>query len=118
MSSTSRDAGGAALGAAQPEADVVGDGHLREQRPVLEHHPHPALLGRDPGAVGVAEHPLPDGDPAPVRALETGDRPQQGGLPRTARAEQRAHLSRLHGERHPAQHLGRAEALGHVGDGE
>ena len=110
--------GGAALRPAQPEADVGGDGHLWEQRPVLEHHPHPPLFGGDPGAVGVAEHPLPDRDPALIGTFETGDRPKQGGLARTARTEQGADLSRLHDQRHPAQHLGGAEALGHVGDGE
>ena len=36
--------------AADPVADVALDGHVREQRPVLEHHADPALLGRHPRA--------------------------------------------------------------------
>ena len=75
------------------EPDVVGHGQVGEQRAVLEHHADAAPVGLDPGAVP-GDHPAADRHGAGVGHLEPGDDPEQRGLARAARAEQRHHLAR------------------------
>ena len=61
------DGGGIGLGARPapgpgPEGHVVAGPQVGEQAQVLEHHPHRALLGRQPDPPGrVVEHPVADG---------------------------------------------------------
>ena len=57
------------------ERHVVGDGHVRVQRVVLEHHRDVAVLGRDVGDVAVTDEDL-----AAVDLLEPREHPQGRGL--------------------------------------
>ena len=70
----------------QREAHVLGDGLVRVQRVVLEHHRDVAVLGRHPDHVLAA-----DLDAALVDVLESGEHPQRGALAgaRTARPGRR-----------------------------
>ncbi|OEI67478.1 phenol hydroxylase [Curtobacterium sp. ER1/6] len=72
-------AGGALLladaGDLEREAHVLGDGHVRVQRVVLEHHRDVAVLRRDVGDVALA-----DADGAGVDLFEAGEHAQGGGL--------------------------------------
>ena len=82
------DAGLALVGAviAQPEADVVGDGEVREERVLLEHQP----AGRRSG--GRWSRPSSTSAPAsgscPVDRHQPGDRTQQRRLAAAARTDQ------------------------------
>jgi hypothetical protein len=81
------DPTGPPLLAGQPVPDVGADRHVREERPVLEHHPDPTALGRDVDAG--PEHRRPaDADRAGIRLRQPGDRPQQRGLAASRRSEQ------------------------------
>jgi hypothetical protein len=62
----------AALAAREPEADVLGDGEVREERVVLEDHADAAPLRRHPGAA-VGDRAVGDADLAGVGGLEAGD---------------------------------------------
>ena len=73
---------------AQAVADVLGDGHVREERVVLEDGVDVALVGRAVRDVGAAEL-----DSSFVGALEAGDQPQRRRLARSGRAEQREELA-------------------------
>ena len=72
----------------QPEADVLGNRHVREERVVLEDHVHVALRRRHVRDVLALEQ-----DPALCRVLEAGDHPQRRRLAAAARAEQREELA-------------------------
>ncbi len=72
----------------QPEADVLGDRHVREQRVVLEDHVDVPVPRRDQRHVLAVEH-----HPARRRLLEAGDHPQRRRLPAPARAEHREELA-------------------------
>ena len=67
----------------QREAHVFGDGLVRVQRVVLEHHRDVAVLGRHTGHVLAV-----DADRPVVDLLQAGQHPQRGGLARTRRADQ------------------------------
>src|SRR5690606_7997979 len=67
----------------QPVPDVLGDGHVREQRVVLEHHARVAFVRRLPGDVVVAEVDTPG-----RRKVEPGDHPQRRRLPAAAGPQQ------------------------------
>jgi hypothetical protein len=76
------------LVASGAEADVAGHREVREQCALLEDHPDPPALRLDPlGRPG--HHAAADRHAPRVGPLEAGDHPQQRGLPRAARAEQR-----------------------------
>jgi hypothetical protein len=62
-----------------PVADVGGDGHVREQCVVLEHHAHPSSLRGDVDAPADDRSPG-DRDLSGIRGLETGDDAQGGRL--------------------------------------
>jgi hypothetical protein len=68
--------------------DVLLDGHVREQRVVLEDGVHVPLEGGQPGDLLARQF-----DPARGRALEAGDHPQDGRLARAGRAEHREELT-------------------------
>src|SRR5450759_548363 len=60
---------------AEAEGDVVPDGHVREQRVVLEYHPEPALLRRH------VVHPPPvEPDAAARERQQPGDAVERRGL--------------------------------------
>ncbi len=81
--------------AAEPVADVVADGKMREQRHVLEDHPDaPALRGN--GRPGPGHAPSADLDGPGIGSVQAGDQPQDGGLPTAGRAQHREHLAREH----------------------
>ena len=81
--------GGAHAAHAQRELDVVGHGHVAEQRVVLEHEADAALPGRHVGDVPAAEQ-----DAAMVDRAQAGERPQQRALAAAAGAEQHEELAR------------------------
>ena len=67
----------------EPEAHVLLDVHVREQRVVLEHRVHRTAVRLLVGDVRVA-----DADPAGSGRLKTGDHSQRRGLAAAGRAEQ------------------------------
>ena len=93
----------------QAEGDILEDGHVPEQRVVLEHETHPPLAGvlacdvvalKQHRAVGVG-----------IRGLQSGDDAQQGGLAGPGWAQQRHQLALVHNEAHVAQSGEAAEGL-------
>ena len=78
----------------EAKAHLPGDGHVREQREVLEHHGDVALPRRIPGRLLAA-----DQDAAVVGLLEAGDAAQRRGLAAARGAEQADELSLLDLER-------------------
>src|SRR5665648_795053 len=74
----------------QGEAHVVGDGHVRVQRVVLEHHRDVPVLGLDVGDVAVA-----DQDAAGVDVLQACEHPQGGGLAAAGRPDEDEELAVL-----------------------
>ena len=88
---------------AQGERDVLGGGHVREQRVVLEDHADIPPVGRHARHVAAV-----DLDRATARAHETGDHPERRRLARPGRPEQRHELpapdleiDAVHGDRAP-----------------
>ena len=77
----------------EPEADVLRDVAVREERVVLEHEADPALVGGDPGEGAAVEL-----DRAAVETLEPCDRSQQRRLAAPARAEDRDDRAGRHHE--------------------
>ena len=76
----------------QAVADVFSHAHVRKQGIGLEHHPHLALLDRQPGDIVGAEQDAT----AWVRKFEAGDHAQCGGLAAAGGAEQHQSFARLH----------------------
>ncbi|EGF32131.1 hypothetical protein IMCC9480_2880 [Oxalobacteraceae bacterium IMCC9480] len=73
----------------QAIGDIVEHGLVRPQRVRLEHQSEVALFGRHLDAAGTIEDAaLADVDGAGLRAFESGDGAQQGGLAAAGRAEQ------------------------------
>ena len=71
---------------------------MREEGVVLEHHPDPPLLGRNPGPG--RRHGAPrDLDRSAVGALEAGDEPEQCRLPAARGAEEGDDLAALDAQR-------------------
>jgi len=82
----------------EAEGDVLGDGHMLEQRVVLEHEADPPLLhGKARRVQRVKEHG------AAMGRVEAGDDAQQRRLARARRTEQRDELARRNVERDVAQ---------------
>ena len=74
----------------QREAHVVGDGHVRVERVVLEHHRDVAVLGGEVRDVAVA-----DADGARRDVLEAGEHAQRGGLAAAGGADEDEELAVL-----------------------
>ncbi|MNY24037.1 hypothetical protein D3C86_1577300 [compost metagenome] len=92
--------------ASRSVGDVFQDGHVREQRVVLEHGIQRPTVGRQ------ATHILAiDGDAAGIGLHEAGDRAQQGGLATTAGAEQHDEFALLDVQVDVVQRLERPEAF-------
>ena len=70
------------------EAHVLGDGHVRVERVVLEHHRDVAVLRRNVGDVAVA-----DEDVARVDLFEAGEHAQGGRLTAAGRADEHEELA-------------------------
>ena len=86
------------------ERDVLEDGHVAEERVVLEHEADvPATGARGRGVLAVDEHR------ALVGPIEAGDDPQQRRLARSRWTEERKELARWHHQIDAAQSLKRAE---------
>ena len=95
----------------QPVADVLGDGHVREQGVVLEHRVDVTAVRRD------ARDRLPgEVDLARGRLLEAGDHAQRRRLPAAGRAEERVERAASDLEVHGVDGGDVAEALGDVAD--
>ena len=75
----------------EPERDIVEDGLVGEQRIVLEHQTHVAVLGIEPCDIPGAEHDAPL-----VGKQETSHDVQRGGLAAPARSQQREELALAH----------------------
>src|SRR4029453_3390593 len=82
--------------AAQAEPDVVADVEMGEQRVILEHHVHGALVWWFPRDVSAAQL-----DAAPGRWLETADHAQGRRLAAARRTEEREELAGLDPQRDP-----------------
>ena len=95
---------------AQAVGDVLGNGHVREQRVGLEDGVDVALVGRNALHVVAA-----DADEALVGLLEPGEHAQRRGLAASRWAEQRQELARLDRQVEPVDRDHRAESLGDVG---
>ncbi len=95
----------------QAEGDIVEHGHMPEQGIVLEHEADPAVARRDIGGVAAIEHHL-----AGIGEFQAGQDPQQRGLARTRRAQQRDQLAFLDPERHVAERGKAAEGLMDIAD--
>ncbi len=67
----------------QPEGQVLGHGHVRVERVVLEHHGDVAVFRRH-----VVDHAPADGQCAGAYFLQPGHHPQQGGLAAARRPHQ------------------------------
>src|SRR6185369_3645793 len=102
-----RLAGEAAL--AQAEADVLGDGQVRKERVVLEHHAYVAAVGRD-----AARAAAPNQDVAGVDLLVARDQPERRGLSASTGPEQRHELALLDLQREPVDRGDLSEALDDV----
>ena len=71
------------------EGHVLAHGHVREQRVLLEHVPHPARLrGQVDAPLGVEERLVAERDPAGAGPHRAGDRPQHRRLARAGRADE------------------------------
>src|SRR5439155_23146758 len=73
---------------AQPVADVLSDGHVREERVVLEDRVDVAFVRRAAGDVAPVQL-----DAARVGTLEAGDQPERGRLAGARRPEQGEELA-------------------------
>jgi hypothetical protein len=92
--------------ALQAERDVVAHVEVGEQRVVLEHHVHRALVRRGIGHVAAAQE-----DATAGRQLEAADHPKRRGLATAGRPEQREELARVDLERHAVHRADLAEPL-------
>ena len=90
-------------------ADVVGDGHMREQRVILEHRVDLALVWSEAGDVVAAQR-----DPAGGRCLEPRDHAEARGLPGSGRPEHREELPFADLQVHPVHRDNVAEPLHHA----
>ena len=95
----------------EPEGDVLGDRHVREQPVGLEHHVDVALGGRHPGHVLALQQ-----DPAARRLDEARDHAQRRRLAAAARAEHREELAAGDLERHAVDRGDLLKALRDVVD--
>src|SRR5712671_43160 len=91
--------------------EVLRDGQVAEDAPLLGHVAHPEaadLVGRAPGDLPAVEADAAAGD-----LDQPHDRLERGRLPGPVPAEERDHLPRLRPQAHPVQHLGEAVAALH-----
>src|SRR5438270_615579 len=72
--------------AGQSEADVAGHRQGGEQRPLLRDVARPPVFGGN-AVPAVVDDPAPDRDGPGLGGQETGENPEEGGLPATGRAE-------------------------------
>ena len=95
------------LGAhAERKADIVGDGHVGEQRIGLEYHADIALVRRH-----VGDRALVEQDVAGIGREKAGDQVERGGLAGAARAQQRHEGAGRNVERDLIDRLGGAEGF-------
>jgi len=90
----------------QTIADIVGDGHMFEERIVLKDHSDMTVLHREVGRVLAVEEHAP-----PVGRIEAGDHPQKRGLARARGPQQSDEFSRLNVEADITQRRKGAEVL-------
>jgi hypothetical protein len=95
----------------QTVGDVVAYVHVREQRVVLEHGVHVALIGRQPSGFFAM-----NADRACARLFETGDQAQTGGFARAGRPQHGEKLAVLDVDGNPVNGFHFAELTGNVGE--
>src|SRR5205823_5770363 len=100
------DRAAAAATYAQAVADVLLDGHTREQSVGLEDDADAALARRQVRHVAPVED-----DAAGVGLFEARDDSQDGGLPRPGSAQEHERLAHAHVEAHVFEHARLLEAL-------
>ncbi len=93
----------------QSVGDVLTDRHVREERVVLEHRVHIALVRRNTLHVLTT-----DPNVSGIGLLEPGQHAQRGGLAATRRSEQRQELTGLNAQADRVDRNHAAEALGEV----
>ena len=92
---------------AQPECDILCDGHMPEQRVMLEHESH-VTVGDPPIRYLVAMQE----NSSMVGPLQSRQNSEQGGLAATGGAEERDEFSGLCMKAHVIQDGERAESFG------
>ena len=92
----------------QPQRDVLGDGHVGEQR-MLEHHRHASPLRQGMRRI---DRPAAESNDAPGRALEQAGDAKQRRLAAAVRTDDRQNLALVDAEGRHIEH-GRA-AVGHL----
>ena len=97
----------------QREGHVLGDGQVRVERVVLEHHGDVAGLRRQVVDPGAADQDVARGD-----VLEAGEHAEQGGLATAGGADEDDELTLVDVDRDPVQDLDGAEGLPQVADGD
>jgi hypothetical protein len=100
---------------AQAEPDVARDGQVREQRVVLEYHPHLSPLGWKLPA-GARDLLAVDPDASAGERLEAGDAAQDGGLAASAGTEQASDGALAQREAQAREHRGVAVAMPDIVD--
>src|SRR5215471_7187585 len=90
---------------------VGGNGHVRVERVVLEHHGHVALFRRQ-----VVDHAIADADFAGGYVLKSGDHPQQGRFAAARWADKNDELTVLDRDVDAMNDGGYAEGLSYVAD--
>ena len=91
------------------EAHIVGDGHMRIERVVLEHHRNVALFRLD-----IVDDAITDRNGSRGDVFQAREHPQQGRLAATGGADQHDELAILDRNRHAVQNFKIAERLSHV----
>jgi hypothetical protein len=86
---------GGRLGQGHGEGHVLGHGHMRVERIVLEHHGNVPCLGGQ-----VVHHLVPDPDRAFGNVFQPGNHAQQGGLATAGGADQNHKFAVLDIDRH------------------
>ena len=108
-----RQLGAAHVERLEPEADILADVEVGEQRVVLEHHPEPAMHRFHPGDILALDQDAPL-----VRGLEPGQQPEHRGLAAAAGPQEREHLAPCEGQRDLLGGDHAVEALGEAFDRE
>ncbi|MCY1280138.1 hypothetical protein D9M70_289160 [compost metagenome] len=95
----------------QAVGDVVANVHVREQRVILEHGVHVALVRRQAGGLLAMNT-----DGARARLFKTGNQAQTGGLARAGRPQHGEKLAVLDVDGNPVYGFHFAELTGNVGE--
>ena len=97
----------------QAERDIFCHRHVRPQGIALEHHSRAPLVGRKFCHILLVEK-----NPAGFRGVKSGDAPQEGRLPASARPQKKEQLARMNPETDVVQRDGGTEFFDEILDGD